>query len=153
MCRCADKNAKGFTLAEAMVATVVLAIAAAGVLMPFVAGTSVRVEGQRRMLAAKLAGDLMEQIINTIKTDPNEIVTPWSYSETQGQVTDATEAVFSDPAYSSYSREAACVEVYVNQEEGYYDPVGADAPIFLCATVKVYYNGRETASVSRLIAK
>lgn len=147
MCRCADKNARGFTLAEAMVATVVLAIAAAGVLMPFVAGTSVRVEGQRRMLAAKLAGDLMEQIINTIKTDPNEIVTPWSYSETQGQVTDVTGAVFSDPVYSSYSREAACEYVYLAQESG------DDEPLFIRATVKVYYNGRETASISRLISK
>lgn len=145
MCRCADKNAKGFTLAEAMVATVILAIAAAGVLMPFVAGTSVRVEGQRRMLAAKLAGDLMEQIINT---NFDDIVTAWDgFSEAQGQVTDVTGAVFSDSAYSSYSREAACEYVYLAQESG------SDESLFIRATVKVYYNDRETASISRLISK
>jgi prepilin-type N-terminal cleavage/methylation domain-containing protein len=141
------KKAKGFTLAEAMIATVVLAIAAAGVLMPFVAGSSVRVEGQRRTLAAKLAGDLMEQIIYTVKTDPNEIVIPWSYSETQGQVTGVTGEVFSDPAYSHYSREALCEDVWLAQESG------DDEPLFIRITVKVYYNGRETVSISRLISK
>lgn len=145
MCRCADKNAKGFTLAEAMVATVILGIAAAGVLMPFVAGTSVRIEGQRRTLAAKLAGDLMEQIIFKIARD--EIVPPWDYSESQGQVTDVSGAIFSDPAYSNYSRQASCVEVHLAQESG------DDEPLFIRATVQVYYNGREITSISRLIAK
>ena len=59
------KNQKGFSLAEAMIATVVLGIAAAGVLLPFTSGATVRAEGMRRTLAAKLASDLMEEIIGT----------------------------------------------------------------------------------------
>jgi type II secretory pathway pseudopilin PulG len=144
------KKAGGFTLAEAMVATVVLGIAAAGVLMPFVAGARTRAEGQRRTLAAKLAADLMERIVST---EPNQIVGTWNFSESQGQVKDMTGAIFSDPAYANYSRTADCNEVYVSQEEGYSDPVGADDPIFIWAKVKVYYKGAELASVSRLIAK
>ena len=51
------KNRKGFSLAEAMMATVVLSIAAAGVLLPFTSGARVRAEGMRRTLGAKLASD------------------------------------------------------------------------------------------------
>jgi type II secretory pathway pseudopilin PulG len=136
------KKAGGFTLAEAMLATVILAIAAASVLVPFVAGAQVRAEGQRRTLAAKLASDLMEEIVS----DPN--VARWdSYREGQGEVKDMTGAVFSDPVYANYSRTADCNEVWVEQESG------KDAPIFIWAKVKVYYGGKEIASVSRLISK
>lgn len=132
-------NAKGFTLAEAMIATVVLGIAAAGVLMPFVAGASIRAEGQRLTLAAKLAADLMEEIIS----DP--LNSKWiSYNEPQGQVKDAAGNVFTDTVYSQYSRQAACVDGYVGEDNN---------PIFLIATVRVSYKGREIASISRLIAK
>ncbi len=145
MKRILGKTAGGFTLAEAMLATVVLAIAAAGVLMPFVAGASVRAEGQRRTLAAKLGADLMERIVNT---DPNEIVTTWDgYNEDQGDVTDMTGAIFSDPVYAQYSRDANCVDVYVGSESG------DDTPIFIRATVNVYYHGKQIGSVSRLIAQ
>jgi len=141
----------GFTLAEAMIATVVLAIAAAGVLIPFVAGASVRAEGQRRTLAAKLASDLMEQIVST---NFDDIIGRWGvYDEGQGEIKDMTGAIFSDPVYANYSRTARCAEVYVSQEEGYAEPDGADAPIFIWAKVKVYCRGKEIASVSRLISK
>jgi len=136
---------KGFTLAEAMIATVVLGIAAAGVLMPFVAGARSRAEGQRRTLAAKLASDLTEQIVNT---DPNEIVTSWGvYNEDQGDVTDMTGTVFTDSAYANYSRTADCVEVWVDQESS------DEPPIFIWVKVKVYYRGTELVSISRLISK
>jgi Tfp pilus assembly protein PilE len=140
-------KAEGFTLAEAMIATVVLAIAAAGVLMPFVAGASLRAEGQRRTLAARLGAELMERITNT---DPDEIISLWgTYNELQGNVTDMTGTVFTDPAYENYSRTAECVEVYVDPESG--NP--EIEPIFIWAKVKVYYRGAELASVSRLISK
>jgi type II secretory pathway pseudopilin PulG len=145
MKRTSGKKAGGFTLAEAMIATVVLGIAAAGVLMPFVAGARARAEGQRRTLGAKLAADLMEQIVNA---DANDIIATWgTYSEDEGNVTDMTGAVFTDSVYDNYSRQAQCVEVWMDQESS------DDTPIFIRATVKVYYLGAETASVSRLIAK
>ena len=145
MKRILGKTAGGFTLAEAMLATVVLAIAAAGVLMPFVAGASVRAEGQRRTLAARLAAELIEKIV---ETDFDSIVGSYgSYSEAEGQIKDMTGAVFTDPVYANYSRTAECVEVWMAQESG------SDSPIFIRATVNVYYRGKLIGSVSRLIAK
>ncbi len=88
------KDRKGFTLAEAMIATVVLGIAAAGVLLPFTSGAAVRAEGTRMTLAAKLAGDLMEEIVNTPFV---QIITGYDgYTEPQGQVKDASGIVFTD---------------------------------------------------------
>ena len=139
------KGEKGFTLAEAMLATVLLSIAAAGILMPFVAGASARAEGQRLTLGARLAEDLIERIV---ATDFDSIISNYGvYSEAQGQIKDMTGAVFTDSVYKQYSREASCVYVYVGTESG------TDDPIFIRATVKVYYQGREVASVSRLIAE
>jgi prepilin-type N-terminal cleavage/methylation domain-containing protein len=135
----------GFTLIEAMMAVVVLAIAAAGVLLPFTSGAAVRAEGRRMTLAAKLAADLMEEIVASPYED---IVTGYDgYSESQGQVKDTAGVVFADSAYANFSREAGCQYVYVPQESGTAEPV------FIRATVRVYYQGRQTAIVSRLIAQ
>ena len=135
------KNLKGFSLAEAMMATVVLGIAAAGVLLPFVSGMRVQAEGMHRTLGAKLAGDLMEWFINTpfedIVADGGGYV-----DEPQGQIRDVSGALFSDsdPAYANFSRGA---------NYGY----DASQPFFVIVTVWVKYNGNEIASLSRLITK
>jgi len=139
------KSHKGFTLAEAMMATVVLGIAAAGVLLPFTTGAKVRSEGMHRTLGAKLAGDFMEQII---VSDYNEIVDTYDgYTEAQGQVKDAAGTVYTDTNYANFSRDVSCISVYVPQEGG-----GAE-PIFIRATVQVYYKGTEVTRVDRLISK
>jgi Tfp pilus assembly protein PilV len=120
------RNRKGFSLAEAVMATVVLGIAAAGVLLPFTKGASVRAEGARRTLAAKLASDLMEEII---KTPFDQIITTYEvYTEPQGQVKDADGVLFSDPAYVNFSRGASY---------GY----DSSQPYFIIITVWVKYNG------------
>lgn len=137
-------NRGGFSLAEAMLATVVLGIAAAGVLLPFTSGASVRAEGMRRTLAAKLAADLMEEIINT---DFDRVIEQYNYTEPQGQVKDATGAVFTDDNYAGFSREVSCEHVDVPQESG------LAASKFIRATVRVNYNGREVAIINRLISK
>lgn len=135
----------GFTLAEAMMATVVLGIAAAGVLLPFASGAKVRAQGMRRTLGAKLASDLMEQIVNT---PFEQIVTAYDgYSEPQGQVKDAAGTVFADPSYASFSRAAACGYVYVPQETGF------GQSNFIRVTVQVHYHGKPIAVVNRLISR
>jgi prepilin-type N-terminal cleavage/methylation domain-containing protein len=136
---------KGFSLAEVMMVTVVLSIAAAGVLLPFTSGEAVRVEGARRTLAAKLAGDLVEQIL----TAPFDgIVADYDgYVEMQGGVKDVSGTVFSDSNYGKFSRAASCQYVYMPQESW------AANPQFILVTVKVYYSGREIASLNRLVAK
>jgi len=138
------KSCKGFSLAEAMIATVVLGIAAAGILLPFTSGMSVRAEGMRRTLAAKLAGDLMEEII---KTPFGDIISSYNYAEPQGQVKDAAGVVFTDSNYANFSRDSSCAYVYVPQENE------TTESIFIRATVRVYYSGREIAVIDRLIAK
>lgn len=136
---------RGFTLAEAMIATVVLGIAAAGVLLPFTSGAAVRAEGMRRTLAAKLASDLMEEIVNTAFGD---IVSSYDgYAEPQGQVRDASGVVFTDSNYAKFSRDVSCAYVYVSQESG------DKEPNFIRATVQVYYSGREIAIINRLISE
>ena len=126
-------------------ATVVLAIAAAGVLLPFARGAAVRAEGIHRTLCAKLASDLMEEIVSM----PFEkIVSSYDgYSEPQGQVRDASGAVFTDASYTRYSRDVSCAYAYVSQESG------AGAPNFFLITVRVYYGGSEIATVNRLVSE
>jgi prepilin-type N-terminal cleavage/methylation domain-containing protein len=136
---------RGFTLAEAMLATVILGIAAAGVLLPFTAGASVRAEGTHRTLAAKLASDLMEKIVNKPFDD---IVSNYNgYSEPQGQVKDAAGTVFTGSNYANFSRDVSCAYVYVPQENGTAEPK------FIRVTVRVYYRGKQIASINRLVGK
>jgi prepilin-type N-terminal cleavage/methylation domain-containing protein len=137
------KNPNGFTLAEAMIATVILGIAAAGILLPFTSGQIVRAEGAHRTLGAKLAADLMENIINT---PFNQIVVGYHYSEPKGQVKDSAGVIFTDLNYANYSRNVSCSYVYVPQESG------TGQPKFILATVRVYYNGKQIAIINRLIS-
>ncbi|MHC4499964.1 MAG: type IV pilus modification PilV family protein [Planctomycetota bacterium] len=145
MLRICNKRVRGFTLAEAMMATVVLGIAAAGVLLPFASGAKVRAEGMHRTLAAKLAGDLMEEII---KTPFAEMVSSYNgYAEPKGLVKDASGTVFVDSNYANFSRDVSCEYVYVPQEGGTVEPN------FIRVTVWVSYSGTEVAVISRLVSK
>ena len=133
-------NLRGFSLAEAMLAVVILGIAATGILLPFASGEAVRTEGVRRTLAAKLAGDKMEELIRMPFT---QVLNDYSggYSEVEGSITDASGATFIDPTYAKFSR--------VVSVQCPYD--GSDGLIL--ATVRVYYDGREMDVLRRLISK
>ncbi len=138
------KHRKGFTLAEAMIATVVLGIAAAAVLLPFTTGAAVRAEGTRRTLAAKIAGDLMEEIVNT---PFEQIIAGYDgYAEPQGQVKDASGTVFTDLNYANFSRDVSCVYVRMpgENENGELK--------FIRVIVRIYYQGGEIATISRLVS-
>ena len=126
-------------------ATMLLSIVAAGVLIPYTTGATVQVEGTRRTLASKLASDLMEKILMT----PFDSMAAdyGSYTEAEGQVKDMSGVVFSGLAYSNFSREASCVYVYVPQESGSLESK------FILAEVGVYYNGEELVSLKRLISR
>jgi prepilin-type N-terminal cleavage/methylation domain-containing protein len=139
------KNLNGFTLIEAMIAVMVLAIAAAGILVPFTSGAMVRAEGIHRTLGAKLAADLMEEIV---KSPFDSIVSTYNnYTELQGSVKRTDGVLFSGPVYSKLSRKSTCVYVYVPQESG------VASAKYILATVRVYYNGKQIAAVRRLISK
>ena len=135
---------KAFTLTEAMMAVVILAIAAAGLLLPFTGGAAIQAEGSRLTLAAKLASDLMEQIINTPFED---IVSSFNgYSESQGQVKDAGGSVFTGSLYSNFSRNSSCSYVYFLDFEDTRVPSK-----FILVTVSVYYKSNEVVKINRLI--
>ena len=133
----------GFTLAEAMMATVVLAIAAAGVLLPFTSGAGLRAEGNRRTLGVKLAGDKMEQIIHMTFDE----IDGFTESQGEGEVTDVAGDVFTDPAYAKFSREVICEPAYVphQSEDGQYN--------FILVTITVRWNGKDIATIKRLVAE
>ena len=135
-----DTGRRGFTLAEAMMAMVVLGIAAAGVLLPFTSGAAVRAEGMRGTLGAKLASDLMEEIIST---EFNDIMDKYgTYTETQGHIINDfyTGTEFTDPMYANFSRGAHCVRDETQD-------------FFILVTVWVKYDGCEIAVINRLISE
>ncbi len=128
-------------------AIVLLGLAAAGVLLPFSGGAAVQAEGARMTLAAKLAGDLMERIIAT----PFDVIVGWgdghTDTEAQGQVADAQSVKFTDPMYANFSRE-------VTYRYRYPDGVEYSAlPDFVLVTVQVRYQGRDSATLNRLISR
>jgi len=136
---------KGFSLAEAMMATVVLSIAAAGVLLPFTSGASVRAEGNRRTLASMLAADLVEQIM---RTDFDQMIASYDgYVEAQGEVKDAGGVEFTDSRYANFSRTASCEYVWRPEESG------AASARFILVTVSVYYSGKEIVRAKRLVGR
>ena len=135
---------RGFTLAEALMAAVVLGIAAAGVLLPFSSGAAARAEGMRRTLGAKLAGHMIEEII---RSPFDEIIDYDGYAELEGQVKDAAGVVYTDSNYVKFSRDVSCEYVYVPQESG------TGEPVFIRVTVQVRWNNRPVASISRLVSK
>ncbi|MHC4440581.1 MAG: prepilin-type N-terminal cleavage/methylation domain-containing protein [Planctomycetota bacterium] len=158
-------NIYGFTLVEAMMAVMVLGIAAASVLLPFISGAAVRTEGVNRTLAARLASDLMEQILRLPFHDPNDETSyslgPESgdfdniddyhgYTELQGQVKDANEVVFDDSNYAMFSRNVTCEYVYVPPQPAESDPEKCE---FIRVIVQVSHNGKQMATVVRLVSE
>ena len=132
------KNRKAFTLAEAMIAMVILAVATLAVILPFSAGAAMHTEGAKRTLAAKLAGDMLENIRNT---DFDQILAAGygNFPEPPGTVMDANWQAFSDPVYQRFSRVTTCSTAQVGGEP------------LIWATVTVNFDDIEVAAVSTLI--
>ena len=140
----------GFTLAEAMLAMVVLGIAAAGILLPFTSGATVQAEGMRRTLGVKLASDLMQKIVNT---PFDQIVADYGAypPEDEGQVKDAGGVVFTDSNYARFSRKViSCLYVTVPQQPLQSEPEKCN---FIHITVRVCYSGKEIAIINRLLSE
>jgi prepilin-type N-terminal cleavage/methylation domain-containing protein len=127
----------GFTLAEALLAMTILAVAAGGVLLPYAAGAAEQAEGARRTLAAKLASDKIEDIaregfaVFSAKVGTTE-------NELQGQVEDTNGVIFSGELYAGFSRAVS----YESATTPFaYHPL-------IIVTVDVGYEGRNIVSVS-----
>ena len=143
-----SKNQSGFSLAEAMLAVTVLAIAAGGVLLPYSSSAAVHVEGARITLASKLASDLLEEIS---LTDYDDIVDDWDgYSEQQGEITKVrSDELYTDEVYDLFSRSASCqvVTLYASASDRLHTEIGVRV------TVTVNCNGRQMAKISTLVSE
>ena len=131
-------NRKAFTLAEALIAMVILAMAASGAILPFSSGAAVQAEGARRTLAAKLAADRLEEMINS------DFDMLWIYDgdyQPEGFITDGNGAFFTDPAYAKFARISTCMPASVGNVN------------LMWSTVYIYYDGTEMLRLSTLIGQ
>lgn len=118
-------------------AMVLLAIASAGVLLPFSNAASVQAEGARQTTAANLASELMEKIL---AADYTLIISTYDgYSESAGALLDAADQPHTGSLYSGFSRSAVCQTATVGTVD------------LIAVTVKVFYNGTEMTRVTTLV--
>lgn len=137
-----DNDRKGFTLIEATMAMVLLGVAASSILLPFASGAAMHIESARMTLAANVAADLLEEIVNTDYDDME-----WLYAgvpESEGYVMDASGNIFSDPAYASFAR-------YVEFKPP--DPPLVGSVELQLVTVVVYDNGVYAVEMSVLVGR
>lgn len=121
-----------------MIAVVILGIASAAVVLPFSSGAALTAEGNHRTLAAKLAADLIEQIINT---PFDQILSNYDdYQEAKGQMTKADGSLFTQSIYKNFSRKAVCKNW----------PLDNPQENFILITVKIFYDGKEISQIQRL---
>ena len=127
----------GFTLAEALLAMVILVVASAAITLPFTSGAALGRELARRTLAVGLAADMQEQILCS---DYDSIADTYDgYSEPAGALKDATGAVFTDSMYQNFSRQVTCQNATV---------AGIEL-LWVCVTV--YYDSMELITLGSLI--
>ena len=136
-----NKNRKAFTLAEAMIAMVILAVATSAVILPFSTAGALTQEGAKRTLAATLAADRVEEIQNVSATIDFELLPLFydNYFEPAGTVRDANGQIFTDGMYSKFARISTCSPANVGGEDLWW------------VTVEIYYNSLEVLQISTLI--
>jgi type II secretory pathway pseudopilin PulG len=159
------KLRSGFTLMEALLASVILAMAIASIVMPFTAAAQQALENTRQTLAANLAQEMMEEILAQpfhdededyqylLGPDPGEntrnlfdnIDDYHGYTEAIGAIKDYSGAVLGEATDAGLSREVTVAYVYIAGQSQ------ANPPNFLCVTVKVLHEDRPVAELSRLV--
>jgi Tfp pilus assembly protein PilV len=141
------KKYKGFTLAEAMAAMVILFVAAAAVTLPFISSASVRQESACRTLASRLAADKIEEIVAGY--DSGTYQDGYTYTESAGQVENAVGEIFADPMYQNFSRQVTCTNMTLADVDLLSATVAGDN--LLWVSVKVSYNGTDVITLGTLV--
>jgi prepilin-type N-terminal cleavage/methylation domain-containing protein len=126
------KIAKGFTLAEAMIAMTILAVATAAVILPFAGGSAIRRDIAKRTIATRLAADLLEEIVNSDLDIVNKRTNYDGFIQWPGCITDATGALVTDPESANFIRVASCQDAFVAGEK------------LIWATAYIYEDGAGT---------
>ncbi len=148
----------GFTLLEALLATVVLVMVVGAVVMPFTAGAANTAQNARSTLAVNLAQNLMEEILAKSFSDPDESEAGetgrdnWDdmddydgYSEAEGEIAGFDGVVVNDPSAVALTREVTVESVYIAGQDQ------SEEPTFLRICVNVRYHGDALVSLSRLV--
>lgn len=153
---------KGFTLLEALLAAIVLALAVTAITVPFTAAAQHDQMDATRTMAVNLAQEMMEEILgksfnaagdpNTPGPEAGETRSTFDqfddyhgYSEAQGQIADRSGAVIGDAAANSLSRTVSAQYTYVDGQD-----TGASAT-FIRITVTVLHKGSAMVTLSRLV--
>jgi len=152
----AAKSSTGFTLIEALLAAVVLAMAVAAIIMPFAAGAQATARDARTTLAVNLAQDMMEEIlakefrdpgggVETGRSDWDNIADYHGYVEPAGAIRSFDGVGIDDPASVGLSRHVTVEPVYVSGQDTSEDPT------FLRVIVEMHYHGTSLLRLTRLV--
>jgi Tfp pilus assembly protein PilV len=153
----------GFTLAEALLAAVILLVAISAITLPFAAGARAEQADARMCLAVSLAQEMMEEILSKPFNDPQGASAPGpesgetrrsrfdnvddyhGYAEAAGQIADANGVVIDTPASQDLSRWVSAQYVYVSGQD-----TGQPAT-FVRVKVTVAYKGAPLVELTRLV--
>ncbi len=154
--------AQGFTLVEALLASVILAMAITAVTAPFTAAARNERADGRRTVAVCLANEIMEEIISKPFDDPDgkSAVGPESgestrsefdniddyhrYEEKAGAIVDGTGTLAGDPLAGDLSRHVTTTYIYVSGQDM------SDSPDFVRVEVTVRRKGLPLVTLTRL---
>jgi MSHA pilin protein MshD len=158
----------GFTLIEALMASVILAIAVAAAIVPFTCGARSQEVESRQTLAVSLAQDLMEEILlkpfvepgdtvpepesrfgpessETLRSSYSAIDDYHGYTELSGYVLDPAGQVITDAVAAGLSRHVTVSYVYVTGQNV------TEPPSFMRVAVEIRYNGQPIVKMTRLV--
>jgi len=164
------QHERAFTLMEALLAAVILAIAIGAVIMPFTVAMRTQVLEARQTQAVSLAEALMEEVLLRPFEEPgdgNEDPEPvgcfgpdlgessradfsaiddfHGYTDLAGTITGPDGKVIDDPAAEGLSRHVTVQYVYVTGQ----DP--AEDPTFLRVVVEVRHESEPLVTLTRLV--
>jgi MSHA pilin protein MshD len=157
------KHGPAFTLIEALLAAVILAMAVSAIAMPFTAGAQNEQVDARRTLAVSLAQEMMEEILTKPFDDPAGVMTPGpepgetsrntfdniddyhGYTEPPGCITNLDGQFINTPASVGLSRYVTATYVYVSGQDT------GQPPSFIRVSVVVKHRGLPLVTLSRLV--
>lgn len=170
---------RGFTLIEALLASVILAGAVIGITVPFSAGARSEQEDARKTLATALAMEMIEEIMTKSWVDgggnagpgpePQEKKLPHGQfdcvddydglSEAAGQITSCKGEVLTGVAAVGLSRNVSATYVLVSEQQGGSGNNGngkkknasGTTTSFLSVVVEVKYMGQPCVRLTRLL--
>lgn len=156
------RRRNGFTLAEALIAATVLAVAVTAITMPFTAAAQNQLDDARLTLAGSWGQGLMEEILDKPFDDPDGPSDPGpesgettrskfdniddyhGFSESPGQMTVPGGQVVADPAAEGLSRAVTAEYVYVAGQDT------SAPPDFIRVIVTVRYASTTLVTLTRL---